>query len=265
MNLNPNPNPATSPKPPKSLKPSTEELTDKELKRLSRRSFLWAGAGVAGSLSALSLFNHKAKDDGTGIKQVFRTAHLTNEALAQTLVSGRSAPEFAASQAIEPRNNYHGNTPEVDLGAWRLSHGEGMISLEELKTLPEVSLTTELKCVEGWSAIVTWTGCRFVDFAKKYPPVQGSKYVALRSEPAGFEDDWYYVGLDIESALHPQTLLAWGMNGEPLTAEHGAPLRLAIPIKYGIKNIKLITHLSYEKARPKDYWAEQGYDYYAGL
>jgi DMSO/TMAO reductase YedYZ molybdopterin-dependent catalytic subunit len=244
---------------------ATKELTERELKRLSRRSFLWAGAGVAGSLSALSLFNHKSKDDGTGIKQVFRTAHLNNESLARTLVSGQRAPEFPASQAIEPRNNYHGSTPEIDLAAWRLNHGALALSLEELKTLPEVSLTTELKCVEGWSAIVTWTGCRFMDFAKKYPPVPGSKYVALRSEPPGFEDDWYYVGLDIESALHPQTLLAWAMNGQPLTKEHGAPLRLAIPVKYGIKNIKLITHLSYETERPKDYWAEQGYDFYAGL
>jgi DMSO/TMAO reductase YedYZ molybdopterin-dependent catalytic subunit len=254
-----------NPKQPPLSNPQTQELTPTELKRLSRRSFLWAGAGVAGSLSLLSLFNHKAKDDGTGIKQVFRSAHLTNEALAQGLLSGRLAPEFPASLAVEPRNNYHGATPEIDLAAWRLQHGELSLSLENLKTLPEVSLTTELKCVEGWSAIVTWTGCRFADFAKKYPPLPGSKYVALRSEPAGFEDEWYYVGLDIESALHPQTLLAWSMNGQPLTAEHGAPLRLAIPIKYGIKNIKLITHLSYETERPKDYWADSGYDFYAGL
>lgn len=243
-----------------------QELTEKELKRLSRRSLLWAGAGVAGSLSALSLFNKLAKDDGTGIKQVFRDTHLRNEALAQVLVAGKHAPEFPASLAVEPRNNYHSETPEVDPTTWRLAVGEQRLTLDDLKTLPEVSLTTELKCVEGWSAIVTWTGCRFLDFAKKYPPPPGTRYVGLRSEPEGYSDElWYYVGLDLESALHPQTLLAWGMNGQPLDAAHGAPLRLAIPIKYGIKNIKLITHLSYEKDRPADYWAEQGYDYYAGL
>ncbi|WP_394795718.1 molybdopterin-dependent oxidoreductase [Armatimonas sp.] len=241
------------------------ELTQQELKRLSRRSFLWAGAGVAGSLSLLSLFNHKAKDDGTGIKQLFRTTHRSNEAIVTTLLSGYRAPEFPAARAIEPRNNYHGATPEIDTEAWRLNFGDLQLTLADLKTLPEVSLTTELKCVEGWSAIVTWTGCRFADFAKKYPPMPDSKYVYLRSEPAGFEDTWYYVGLDIESMLHPQTLLAWGMNGQPLSTEHGAPLRLAIPTKYGIKNIKLITHLSYEAERPADFWAERGYDFYAGL
>lgn len=67
------------------------------------------------------------------------------------------------------------------------------------------------------------------------------------------------------SALHPQTLLAYEMNGKPLEAGHGAPLRLAIPVKYGIKNIKRIGSIEYTDERPKDYWAERGYDWYAGL
>jgi DMSO/TMAO reductase YedYZ molybdopterin-dependent catalytic subunit len=75
----------------------------------------------------------------------------------------------------------------------------------------------------------------------------------------------YYVGLDMPSALHPQTLLAWEMNGEPLTGEHGAPLRLSIPVKYGIKNIKRIGAIGYREKEPADYWCERGYDFYAGL
>jgi DMSO/TMAO reductase YedYZ molybdopterin-dependent catalytic subunit len=131
--------------------------------------------------------------------------------------------------------------------------------------LPRVSETTELKCIEGWSAITNWTGARFADFARAYPPPPGTKYVALVSEPDGYPDERYHVGLDIESALHPQTLLAYAMNDAPLNAAHGAPLRLIIPVKYGIKSIKLITHIAYSATRPGDYWAEQGYDWYAGL
>jgi DMSO/TMAO reductase YedYZ molybdopterin-dependent catalytic subunit len=67
------------------------------------------------------------------------------------------------------------------------------------------------------------------------------------------------------SALHPQTLLAYEMNGAPLTDKHGAPLRLVMPVKYGIKNIKRIGRIEYTNERPADYWAEQGYDYYSGL
>ena len=78
-------------------------------------------------------------------------------------------------------------------------------------------------------------------------------------------DRGYYVGLDMESALHPQTLLAYELYGAPLTWPHGAPLRLAIPVKYGVKNIKRIGAIRYTNVRPADFWAEQGYDWYAGL
>jgi DMSO/TMAO reductase YedYZ molybdopterin-dependent catalytic subunit len=74
----------------------------------------------------------------------------------------------------------------------------------------------------------------------------------------------YYVGLDMPSALHPQTLLCYEMNGEPLTLEHGAPLRLVITLKYGIKNIKRIGRIRFMDQRPPDYWAERGYDWYSG-
>ena len=156
-------------------------------------------------------------------------------------------------------------TPTPDLKDWKLTFGDKTLSLADLKTLPEVSQTTELKCVEGWSVVVGWTGVRFVDFLQKYPPPPGANYVALRSEPEGFEDAWYYVGLDLESCRNPQAMLAYGMNGKPLTPEHGAPLRLVVPHKYGIKNIKLITQIAYSDERPDDYWAERGYDWYAGL
>jgi DMSO/TMAO reductase YedYZ molybdopterin-dependent catalytic subunit len=78
-------------------------------------------------------------------------------------------------------------------------------------------------------------------------------------------DEDYYVGLDIKSALHPQTLLAYERNGQPLEWEHGAPLRLIIPVKYGIKNIKRIGLIRYTDDRPDDYWSEEGYDWFAGL
>ena len=74
----------------------------------------------------------------------------------------------------------------------------------------------------------------------------------------------YYVGLDMQSAMHPQTLLAYELNDQPLTWQHGAPLRLAIPVKYGIKNIKRVASIRYTSVRPADYWAERGYDWYAG-
>jgi DMSO/TMAO reductase YedYZ molybdopterin-dependent catalytic subunit len=73
------------------------------------------------------------------------------------------------------------------------------------------------------------------------------------------------VGIDMPSAMHPQTLLAYQMNDVLLSGNHGQPLRLIIPVKYGIKNLKRIGFMNFSNTRPRDYWAEQGYDYYSGL
>ena len=77
-------------------------------------------------------------------------------------------------------------------------------------------------------------------------------------------DEEYYVGLEMWSALHPQTLLAYELNGQPLTAAHGAPLRLVTPLKYGVKHLKRIGTIAFADERPADYWAEQGYDWDSG-
>jgi DMSO/TMAO reductase YedYZ molybdopterin-dependent catalytic subunit len=77
--------------------------------------------------------------------------------------------------------------------------------------------------------------------------------------------DPYYVSLDLASANHPQTLLATHFNGQPLTVEHGAPLRLVVPVKLGLKNVKAITKLTYVAQEPRDYWFERGYSHYDGI
>jgi DMSO/TMAO reductase YedYZ molybdopterin-dependent catalytic subunit len=251
------------------------KLTDKEIKRLSRRSFIWGGVAIASGVTGLVGFNKNAprekNTDGTdnesGTKEFFRSVLQTNERIFSAGFSDTHlAPTFAPELAVTPRNNYHGETPETDLEAWLLDVLGQKLTLADLKKLPEITQTSELKCVEGWSVIVTWTGCRFRDFAKIYAPPSGTQYVSMLSEPADVDEEMhYYVGLDLASCLHPQTLLAWGMNGEALDAAHGAPLRLVMPHKYGIKNIKLITKIEYATERPADYWADRGYDWYAGL
>ena len=147
-----------------------------------------------------------------------------------------------------------------------------VVSMKDIRALPRTEIVTELKCIEGWSTVVHWAGVRLVDFMRKYPPATKSgdafdpkrlddlpEYVSMET-PTGA----YFVGLDMASALHPQTILCYEMNGKPLALEHGAPLRLAIPVKYGIKNIKNIGKIKFTDERPRDYWAELGYDWYAG-
>jgi DMSO/TMAO reductase YedYZ molybdopterin-dependent catalytic subunit len=134
-------------------------------------------------------------------------------------------------------------------------------------------MTTELKCIEGWSVVVNWAGCRLIDFAAAFSPeTRNGTASDVRNRPrdlvryVGLEtpDGGYYVGMDMASALHPQTLLCYEMNGEPLSIEHGAPLRLVTTVKYGIKSIKRIGRITFTDDRPRDFWAERGYDWYAG-
>jgi hypothetical protein len=149
-----------------------------------------------------------------------------------------------------------------------------LLTMADVKKLPHVELVTEFKCIEGWSEIVYWGGARLRDFLAAFPPLNGDRSQSDSKKPArgipkyvGFEtpDGQYYVGIEREVALHPQTLLAYELNGQHLTPDHGAPLRLVTPLKYGIKQLKQIGRITYTDMRPHDYWHEQGYDYYAGL
>jgi DMSO/TMAO reductase YedYZ molybdopterin-dependent catalytic subunit len=135
-----------------------------------------------------------------------------------------------------------------------------LLAMADVKKLRHVEMITEFMCIEGWSEVVHWGGARLRDFVAAFPPSGVPEYI-------GFEtpDGQYYVGIERQVALHSQTLLAYQLNGQPLSPDHGAPLRLVTPLKYGIKQLKQIGRITYSDIRPHDYWHEQGYDYYAGL
>jgi Oxidoreductase molybdopterin binding domain len=149
-----------------------------------------------------------------------------------------------------------------------------LLTMADVRKLPHVEMVTEFKCIEGWSEIVYWGGVRLRDFLAAFPPQRPRDSQSAPTEFAtalpkylGLDtpDGQYYVGIEREVALHPQTLLAYELNGQPLTPDHGAPLRLVTPLKYGIKQLKQIGRITYSNVRPHDYWYERGYDYYAGL
>ena len=184
---------------------------------------------------------------------------LSNNHLAKTY------PVSAAAKNVR-LNGFIGLKSELD-SSWRLKVARGpgdtlFLTLDDVKVLPKTELTFDFKCIEGWSQISHWGGVKFSDFAKKYNlSVQTQmSYVGL-STP----DKKYYVGIDMASMMHPQTLLCYEMNGKPLPLKHGYPLRLIIPVKYGIKSLKRIGSIYFSNAPPPDYWYERGYDYYSGL
>jgi DMSO/TMAO reductase YedYZ molybdopterin-dependent catalytic subunit len=184
-------------------------------------------------------------------------------------------PTYTKSQITPLKNNYNGATPDHSyIPEWRLNLGglaSGLsvsLNIRNLLASFQVHEQITLVCVEGWSAIAWWAGFRFDDLLRVYPPMTQAKWVRIESSvnlgPWGNPDP-YVVSLDLSTARHPQTLLATHLNGKPLTVEHGAPLRLLVPVKLGLKNIKAITRINYTKDEPADYWANRGYSRYDGI
>ncbi len=177
-------------------------------------------------------------------------------------------PEFAASQ-IEPNQlivNTFGFTPVIDPAKFRLIiDGEVnqplSLSLNELYKLPLTSMIIRHVCVEGWAAIVQWGGVRLRDLIQLAQPKPGVQYAYFESA------DRYLESWDLRSCLHPQTLMAYQKNGEAISIENGAPLRLASPVKLGYKQSKWVTRITLvsKLGRSRGYWEDQGYEWFAGL
>lgn len=248
----------------------SEPVSDAEAKRAmstrSRRGFIVGGIAALAGIFGWRWMSDEAKG------ALYHRAFAFNERLSQFFYSPRRlAPEFPLERiAVARVNGLEGLENELDVDAWQLNvsglpGGDLALTLDDLRKLPRTEMTTELKCIEGWSIIVHWAGVRFADFVAAFAsgvsPQQLPQYVSLATP-----DEAYFVGWDLPSIMHPQTLLAYEMNGEPLTNEHGAPLRLASPTKYGIKQIKRIGRIEFTNERPRDFWAqpEYGYDWYSG-
>ena len=260
--------------------PLSEAEVRSRMRVLTRRSFaVGAVAAVAGAAGFIWV---KGSETAGGVPWPLRKMFGLNERLGRAVFSDdRLSATFPSERAAGPgamrTNGAIGMGGPVD-PAWSMevASDDGRprrFDLNEVRAVPRTSMVVELKCIEGWSEIFSWAGTSLSDFMKRYrlgtrsgaapdpagDPADLYRYVALETPDRG-----YYVGLDMASAMHPQTLLCYEMAGEPLAPEHGAPLRLAIPVKYGIKNIKRIGRIRFTDERPADYWAERGYDWYSG-
>lgn len=243
------------------------ERLKQELRRRTRRGFLTGGLAAAMGIGGYEWLTRTGQENGVPWPQ--RRVLDLNEKLAHAYLSdNHQMPAYSVHDItyLKPNGDV-GLGSDFDPAQWKLNVvSEGQpplkLTLADIQKLPKVEMVTRFCCIEGWSVVTSWAGARFSDFTKKYfPPGHPLPTYVSMTTP----DEDYYVGLDTKSALHPQTLLAYEHNGAPLTAEHGAPLRLAIPVKYGIKNIKRIGTIQYTNERPGDYWAEEGYDWFAGL
>src|SRR5262245_7018290 len=267
--------------------PQVKEVAPQLLRHWSRRDVLLFGMGaiaaVAGggfllpqpTLERLGIIH--GNKNWPGKEWLLNRALRIDDDVAEALYSGnRLVPTYTKSEITPLKNNYNGATPHPSyIPEWRLTLDGLASGLSVSLSIPSLLASfrvheqiTRLVCVEGWSAIAWWAGLRFDDLLRDYPPMSQANWDRLESSvklgPWGYPDP-YFVSLDLSTALHPQTLLATHLNGKPLTVEHGAPLRLVVPVKLGLKNIKAITRIAYTKDEPADYWARRGYSRYDGI
>ena len=134
------------------------------------------------------------------------------------------------------------------------------LTLEDLQKLPRVSNRVNHYCVEGWTAVETWTGCPFSELAKLVGVLPDAHYVDFQSFDDGYHESW-----DLESAMHKQTVVAYALDGKMLEPAHGAPARVYSPVKLGYKNTKYLTKIVFMPKMNGGYWSDMGYEWYGGV
>jgi DMSO/TMAO reductase YedYZ molybdopterin-dependent catalytic subunit len=261
----------------KKVKKVKKELTVEQ--KINRRNFLSFGvfAVLAGGAYEGWRWLYKSPDEISGITAgtraplrralnkteiFFRRIAFSENHLVKTYPKERAAKRVRVNSDIGVEASHKFDPLNWTLQVIKKSGEVLVVTIGELQALPKTEIIYDFKCVEGWDQISHWGGVRFKDFIDHFGL---DEYARMQYVGMETPDKTYYVGLDMPSAIHPQTLLAYEVNEKPLPLEHGGPLRLIIPVKYGIKNLKRIGTISFSNTRPRDYWAEQGYDYYSGL
>ena len=235
---------------------------------IGRRQFLLAtGGGIGAALltacgspgpkSAQRILKYAERKNETVERVLFRHRSM-DEAGRHALDAGKAFPAYFIADSV----------PVWDAktsGPWMLEVS-GMVarpmrfSLADLQRMPSVTQRINHYCVEGWQAIASWTGVRVRDLAGVVGADPAARYIDFQSFDDGYHESW-----DIESATHPQTLVAYGMEGALLGAAHGGPARSHSPIKLGYKNTKYLTSIVFIPASNGGYWSDKGYEWYGGI
>jgi DMSO/TMAO reductase YedYZ molybdopterin-dependent catalytic subunit len=180
-----------------------------------------------------------------------------NVAPARAKSAGMAFPSYFIAQDVPVWD-------EAARGPWRLVVG-GLVrrplalSLGDLLKLPRAELRLEHFCVEGWSAVAVRAGVPLRELARRAGVQPDARFVDFQSFDDGYHESW-----DLESALHPQTLIVYGQDGKLLDPAYGAPARVYSPVKLGYKNTKYLTRVTFLPAANGGYWSDQGYEWYAG-
>jgi DMSO/TMAO reductase YedYZ molybdopterin-dependent catalytic subunit len=240
-----------------------------------------AAGGLAGcdQLTASPAVNEKL-NAAEGLTFHVQRLLLGRSALAREFPPGAISPDFRANGSTNPDSDAYQQHLATGFKDWRLEIG-GLVerplslSLDDLRKAPGRSQITRHDCVEGWSGIAQWSGARLGPLLDRAGVKANAKYVAffcadtLELTLDGSGD--YYETIDLLDARHPQTILAYEMNGRPLPVAHGAPIRLRLERQLGYKMAKYVMRIELVESFSRlgqgkgGYWEDRGYQWYAGI
>ncbi len=249
---------------------------------LSRRKLITTGLAAAAGVTGLGVAANIAQSYGLVPPDhggIFGLGETLTYASQRLLTRHSLAREFSRSQISErpfpnemaPPNEAFKRLQAGGFADWRLSV-DGLVdrpstfSLSQLKSYPSRSQITQLACEEGWSYIAEWTGVplsHVLEIAEIQPHARYVVYFSI-------EPDWWE-SIDMADALHPQTFLAYGLNGDELPVSNGGPLRLRLPRQLGYKSVKFVTHMTVTDSLKRfgkglgSASPEAGYAWYAGI
>ena len=241
-------------------RPDHEQLDRRVFSKMNRRELLKLAPVAALGAFAIPKFREPLLKAGLATSdwisaKLFRTGHL-----ATTFTDAELTPPDKF-----PINGYDVEDPEVDFDTWSLAvsgavQKPGDYKLAQIQALPKIAQNTRHVCVEGWDVIGRFGGARLSDFLTRVGADLSARFLTVECA------DDYYETIDMATALHPQTLLCYEMYEQPLTREHGAPVRLNIPTKVGYKQAKYLTDMKVTNVLQKfGYWEDQGYSEFYGL
>ena len=256
-------------------------------KLLTRRSAL---TGLAGAGSGLLLSGCERIVQVPGALSMLESAEKLSQhgqrlVLRQTTPLAREYPRsaisrnFKANGTTRPDGADYAQLAMNGFADYRLKV-DGMVarpldlSLEQIRGLPSRTQITRHDCVEGWSAIGKWTGVPLSNVLALVRPQASARYVVFYCADAmsgGLTPEYYYESIDMDDALHPQTILAYGLNGQDLPIPNGAPIRLRVERQLGYKHakyimrIELVESFAHIAGGKGGYWEDNGYQWYAGI
>ena len=251
---------------------------------LSRRAALAAAGGmVLAGCDKLSQNSTVQKILG-GAEQPNLTGQrivlTTSQPLAREYPASEISRDFKANGTVQPDSDEYRRMVLTEFTDWRLKI-DGLVrkpaswSLDEIRAMPSRTQITRHDCVEGWSAIGQWSGVPLSHLLQQTELMPNARYVVFRcaDDLIGSRDGTglYYESIDMVDAFHPQTIMAYAMNGKPLPVPHGAPLRLRVERQLGYKMAKYVMRIEVVEDFSKialgrgGFWEDRGYEWYAGI